>query len=135
MKIPVTRTLRTEDFPNESWAPRLLPPINAFFNYAFLALTKGLNFDDNLQGFSRDLDVTITPSSFPLFLSNDLGTLVRELTVTRASEDGSPVVLLVPWGFTDDGRIQISEINVVKAGAISAPTTGKRYQATLRFRP
>lgn len=135
MKLPVTRTLRTEDFPGQAWAPRLLPPINSFFNYAYLALTKGLNFDDNLQGFSRDVDVTMSSSSFPLFLSNDLGTLVRELTVTRASEDGSPVVLLVPWELTDDGRIKISEINVVKAGAVSAPTTGKRYQTTLRFRP
>lgn len=58
-KLPVIRRISREDLKDApSWIERLLYPINLVFDALYIALNKGLTFQENINSTIRELDFT-----------------------------------------------------------------------------
>lgn len=136
MKAPRTSPFKLEDFPGaEAWLGKLLQGLNQVLQPVSAALEKQLTFEDNFAGQEILLDVTYQSSSdFPRYFKLT-GARPREVRLCEASEDGLPVWAAMPWTVDEQNRLRIETPTLLKAGAASALSTGKRYIFRLRTGP
>ena len=64
MKLPTTKRISHEDLPEApEWIPKLLLPINTFFDAVYNALMGKLTFEDNFLSQTKELSFS-TPSNY-----------------------------------------------------------------------
>lgn len=62
-RLPDQQKIQAEDFPSEKFMPKLLYPINRFFEEVIRALNKGLTLKENFNG---DVITVTIDGTFPL---------------------------------------------------------------------
>lgn len=127
-KLPSIKQILPENFATLAWMPRLLAPLNQFFEETIRALNRQLTVNENMAGalLTVTLDGTyplkITwplPAARPVFVA--VGAVSRT--------DGQAVTLTsapaVQWSFNQAGQLQIDGVT----GITPSPTA--RYVLTL----
>lgn len=135
MKITPLNLLKVEDFGKEyqKFCSQLFAPLNSFLTIATTALQQNLDFNNNFLGQQNDLSFvwqgasTSLPIKFQIAMSGTPGSL----TVCSATENRTPVILLVAWQVLN-GQIRLTDIAKISSGVISTLTVGASY--TLRTR-
>ena len=125
--LPPIQNLKKEDFPGESWAEKLLWPINKFMSSIYNALNKNLTFAENFRGVTRQVDFINTASNLPIQFPWELrGSRPTDLwisSVTPLESGATPTAgVWAEWSY-DGQAISVTQVT----GLVS----NKKYQ--LRF--
>lgn len=125
--LPPISQIKKEDFPGESWAEKLLWPINRFMTAIYSALNNDLTFKENVRGQVQEFTFTNTATNLPIqFQWTRTGVKPTDLWVTAVTpQEGSATptaAVWAEWGY-DGSVISISQITGLVAN--------KRY--LLRF--
>jgi hypothetical protein len=87
--LPPVNTIKTEDFPGEKWAEKLLWPINRFMQAIYGALNKNLTFHENMRAITKEVIFTNSAANLPIKFSWPLPVRPTDLWVTAVSPVGS----------------------------------------------
>jgi hypothetical protein len=135
MKISPLSSLRTEDFPKDlqKWLPQLLGPLNGFLTNTTTALQGKLDFQNNTLGQQQIFTFTYASASttLPLKFLITMQGAPTSLIVSRATENGVPVILNVAWQNLN-GFVQISDIAKTVSGVTSTLVVGNKYVLQVR---
>lgn len=135
MKINPLSALRTEDFPKEiqKWLPQLLGPLNGYLTNTTQALQGRLDFLSNTLGQQQIFNFTYASAAttLPLKFLITMQGAPTSLIVSRATEDGVPVIINVAWQNLN-GFVQITDIAKTVSGVTSALVTGSKYVLQVR---
>lgn len=135
MKITPLAQLRVEDFPKDEqkWLPQLFQPLNQFLTTVTTALQQNLAFNDNTLGQEMNAAFVWTSSAvnLPMKFKLTMKGIPGSLIVSQATENKTPVILLVAWQLLS-GTVQITDIAKVSSGVVSSLVSGASY--TLRVR-
>jgi len=131
-KLPTITRLIEEDIPQEhrSWFSKVLMPLNSFISTVLAMLNKGLNFDDNFDAFTKQIEFTESADMYPLYIKNTLkgypkGVIKLRLEdITASGATAITDAIDVDWGISDDGKIKINNISGISS-------TGYKYRLTV----
>lgn len=125
--LPPINQIKKEDFPGESWAEKLLWPINRFMTTMYQALNRDLTFRENIRGVVKELTFTNTSANLPIQFQWDLtGVKPTDLWITSVTpQEGSATPTAAVWvEWSYDGTI-------ISISQITGLVADKRY--LLRF--
>lgn len=138
MRIPATQRLIVEDFPKQKdWISALFYVLNRFITSVISVLNGGLLFSDNFIGEQKVISFTYaSASSFPVGFKWGLAQKPTFLEVGQATENGTSVMMVVSWLYTDTGFVNITNaVLLTSAPAVTALTSGNAYQVVVRVTP
>ena len=137
MKIPISKLIRIEDFPDDvkDWIGSLLSTLNTFVTTVVTALTGQLTFGENIKGQEFVSSFTYTGSELPIAIRNTMGVQARCLYVAMATENERPVALVPAWQVTDSGSVSVTGLYRIDAAGAGPLTMMARYRVVFRFTP
>jgi hypothetical protein len=118
--IPKSRKIAAEDFPEQkAWMPKLLSPLNQFFETIVSALSKGLTFKENFASESYSIDFD---GRYPVLVSWNRPNKPNGLWVidSRQKLTGihSASAVYLSWSYTQSRQISITAISGVTASPL-----------------
>lgn len=126
-RIPPTKRLLTEDFPDQkAWIGKLIQPLNQYMEIASAALNRGLNVSDNLDAQIETL--TLTEGQTVRFKvttrARPLGVIISSHANLAGSSPSISAALYPVWEY-------IPATNQIKISKIYGLNSGEKYRLTL----
>lgn len=113
MRIPIFRRISSSDM---STIPKLLVPINSFFEIVRQALDRNITFSENISCQIKEL--TFSTNGFytsgffePIFFESELSNRATGLLILQISSDGSFPSGTANWEDLGNGQIKINFIS------------------------
>jgi hypothetical protein len=147
MKIPSTQKLIVENFPEQKeWIPPMFSLINKFISDVIASVNGGLEFDKNIAGMERDIDLVYISHavSFPQVFGWQLAQKPAALYVVSAFEapstnirNFSPIMVYAGWKYNDQNQVEITDMIKLSgsSGTVSSLTANNRYKIKVRVTP
>lgn len=125
--IPPLRRLATEDFSGQSWADKLVSPLNSFMESVRAMFINGLTVSENMSGTIRTVELD---GNFPTKFVWPLADKPRSVLVGDVyKSDGSTFTLSaavqVQWSFTQNRELSIDAVTGI------TPSSTTKYKVTL----
>ena len=125
--IPPLRRLASEDFSGQSWADKLVSPLNAFMESVRAALVNSLTVNENMAGMIKTVELD---GNFPTKVAWTLSSRPMSVLVGNVyKSDGSSFTLSaavqVQWSFSQTGQLSIDAVTGI------TPTSTTKYKVTL----
>ncbi len=136
-RLPKQNRILSEDFPKQDFMPKLLEPINQFFQDVISSLNKNLTFKENIAGDvltvtidCNQLDTGVYYPSYPIDLkwinkSRAMAAWIgqcREINGNQVLEGQS---LYLNWDMSETGNFRIIEIPGLST------STAKKFTITI----
>lgn len=120
MKLPVLKTLRVEDFPDQKgWIEKLVYSINSFLDTVVLAFNRGLTFSDNFNASVKTLE--IIGGIVPVDILHGLRNAPIGVQIFQVYEKADIIVTIgtavtLEWYNVDATQVRIKNITGLTSG-------------------
>lgn len=120
-RLPDQRKISPEEFPDQSFMPRLLGPINRFFEEVVRALNKGLTFKENISG---ELITVTIDGTYPLDVrwtnaNPPVAAWIGKCRETSGNHTNFSAPLFLDWEIASNGSFRINNITGLTASMTS----------------
>lgn len=127
-QLPKQRKILVEDFPKQKdWLPKLLSPLNEFFEDVIRALNKGITFQENMAGSILTVNID---GVFPLDLKWSQTSRPVAAWIGQCKEIGKDHVVFTDPLFLDWEMKDSQTFRILGIPGLSASSTN-RYKLTI----
>ncbi len=118
-RLPETRKILPEDFPDQKFMPKLLQPINRFFESMVQALNKGITFRENIDG---DLILVSIDGIYPIDIpwtrpSAPAAAWIGKCREASEAHTNFTDPLFLDWEYTASGKFRINNVTGLTASS------------------
>lgn len=128
-RLPRQNKILAEDFPDQkSWIPKLLLPLNGFFEDVISALNKNLTFKENMAG---DILTATADGVYPIDLkwtnrAKPIAAWIGQCREISGTHTTITTALYLDWEMTPGGAFRINNI-----AGLSGETTTNKFEVTI----